>query len=111
VHFGFTENLLLSQNDDFKALWLQHIGKGGTVGSVWSEGGKESIEQFSMHLAQWKNGTVVLNGKKYYTTGSLYADWVDVRITDLNDNSACILIPRNATSLTIIDDWNGLGQV
>jgi hypothetical protein len=25
VHFGFTEDLLLSQNDDFKALWLQRI--------------------------------------------------------------------------------------
>jgi alkylation response protein AidB-like acyl-CoA dehydrogenase len=63
-----------------------------------------------MHLAQWKNGTVVLNGKKYYTTGSL-ADWVDVRITDLEGHSACILIPRDATGVTIIDDWNGFGQV
>nr|WP_166170207.1 hypothetical protein [Acinetobacter sp. SA01] len=52
VHFGFTEDLLLSQNEAFKALWLQHIDKGGTVGGVWSEGGKESIEQFSTHLAQ-----------------------------------------------------------
>ena len=63
MHFGFTEDLLLSQNEAFKALWLQYIDKGGTVGSAWSEGGKESIEQFSTHLAQLKDGTVVLNGK------------------------------------------------
>lgn len=111
MHLSFTENLLLSQNDDFKALWLQRIGKGETVGSAWSEGGKESIEQFSTHLAQLKDGTVVLNGKKYYTTGSLYADWVDLGMTDLEGHSACILIPRDATGVTIIDDWNGFGQV
>lgn len=111
MHLGFTEDLLLSQNEAFKALWLQRIGKGETVGSAWSEGGKESIEQFSTHLAQWKNGTVVLNGKKYYTFGSLYADWIGVGITALNGHSACILIPRDAAGVTIIDDWNGFGQV
>jgi hypothetical protein len=35
VHLGFTENLLLSQNEAFKALWLQRIGKGETVYSIW----------------------------------------------------------------------------
>ena len=49
-----------------------------------------------MHLAQWKDGTVVLNGKKHYTTGSLYADWVDIGMTDLEGHSASILIPHDA---------------
>ena len=53
----------------------------------------------------------MLNGKKYYTTGSLYADWVDLGMTALNGHSACILIPRDAAGVTIIDDWNGFGQV
>lgn len=49
--------------------------------------------------------------QKYYTTSSLYADWVDVRMTALNGNPACILIPHDAAGVTIIDDWNGFGQV
>lgn len=111
VHFGFTEDILLSQDSVFKNLWLERIGQGQTVGSAWSEGGKESIGQFSTHLSKTEDGRVLLNGQKYYTTGSLYAEWIDVGITDLDGNSASIIIPRNATGVEVIDDWNGFGQV
>ncbi|WOE32473.1 MULTISPECIES: acyl-CoA dehydrogenase family protein [unclassified Acinetobacter] len=111
VHFGFTEDILLSQHTEFKELWLKRIGRGETVGSAWSEGGKESIDQFSTHLSKTAEGKVLLNGTKYYTTGSLYAEWIDVGISDLEGNSASILIPRHATGVEVIDDWNGFGQV
>ncbi|MEG2359209.1 acyl-CoA dehydrogenase family protein [Acinetobacter sp.] len=111
VHFGFTEDLLLSSNEGFKALWLARIGNGETVGSAWSEGGKESIDQFSTRLSRQSDGAAVLNGKKYYTTGSLYAEWIDVGITDLDGNSASILIPRGAAGVSVLDDWNGFGQM
>jgi len=111
VHFGFTEDLLLSSNEGFKALWLARIGNGETVGSAWSEGGKESIDQFSTRLSRQSDGAAVLNGEKYYTTGSLYAEWIDVGITDLDGNSASILIPRGAAGVSVLDDWNGFGQV
>lgn len=111
VHFGFTEDVLLSQDSSFKNLWLERIGQGQTVGSAWSEGGKESIDQFSTHLSKLEDGRVVLNGKKYYTTGSLYAEWIDVGITDLAGESASIIIPRQTEGVEVIDDWNGFGQV
>ncbi|NNH76436.1 monooxygenase [Acinetobacter sp. ANC 5380] len=111
VHFGFTEDVLLSPNHKFKEVWLQRIGNGETVGSAWSEGGKESIGQFSTRLSKAADGKILLNGKKYYTTGSLYAEWIDVGISDLDGNSASILIPRNSEGVNVIDDWNGFGQV
>lgn len=111
VHFGFTEDILLLKDSAYKRLWLERIGQGQTVGSAWSEGGKESIGQFSTHLSKTEDGRVVLNGRKYYTTGSLYAEWIDVGITDLEGNSASIIIPRNAAGVEVIDDWNGFGQV
>jgi len=111
VHFGFTEDVLLSPDSEFKTTWLTRIGQGETVGSAWSEGGQEARDQFSTHLVKKDDGTVHLNGKKYYTTGSLYADWIDVGISDLQGESASILVPRNRTGVTILDDWNGFGQV
>lgn len=111
VHFGFCEDILLLADSEYKRLWLERIGQGQTIGSAWSEGGQESIGQFSTHLSKTDDGRVLLNGKKYYTTGSLYAEWIDVGISDLNGESASIIIPRHSEGVEVIDDWNGFGQV
>ena len=111
VHFGFTEDVLLSHNAEFKSVWLERLGRGETIGSAWSEGGTEAIDQFSTHIQQSADGKILLNGRKFYTTGSLYADWIDVGITDLNGESASIIIPRQSTGVEVIDDWNGFGQI
>lgn len=111
VHFGFVEDLLVSNNPSLKQTWLPRIAQGAVIGSAWSEGGKESLYQFSTHLSVNEQGQTVLNGQKFYTTGSLYADWIDVGITDLEGNSASILVPRHAKGVEVLDDWNGFGQV
>ena len=111
VHFGFVEDVLLSRDPNFQSLWLKRIAQGEIVGSAWSEGGKESIYEFKTNLSKNPQGQTVLNGQKFYTTGSLYADWIDVGISDLNGQSASILIPRHAEGVEIIDDWNGFGQI
>lgn len=111
VHFGFVEDVLLSSNQDFKKFWLKKLSEGDTIGSAWSEGGGESIEHFNTHISRNENGDIILNGQKYYTTGSFYADWIDVGITDLDGNSASIIVLKKSSGLTVIDDWNGFGQV
>ena len=110
IHFGFTEDVLLSKNTEFQQLWLKRIGAGQTIGSAWSEGGKEGREQFQTNLHKATDGTIHLTGKKYYTTGSLYADWIDVGVTDLNGESGSVLIKKNSKGVNILDDWNGFGQ-
>lgn len=111
VHFGFVEDILLHKNIAFRESWISRIVKGQTVGSAWSEGGKQSIHQFQTHLSKNNQGETILNGEKFYTTGSLYADWIDVGITDLDGNQSTIIIPRIAEGVNVIDDWNGFGQV
>lgn len=111
VHFGFTEDILLGPDSEFKKRWLTRIGQGQTIGSAWSEIGNASIEAFSTRVTQDNDGQLFLNGKKYYTTGSLYADWIDVGITDLEGNSASILLAQGTEGIDVIDDWNGFGQV
>lgn len=110
VHFGFSEELLLSKNEAFKEKWLQRLAVGETVGSGWSEGGKEPQDHFATHIYHDEKGQLRIAGKKYYTTGSLFADWIDVGIRDLNGDSASILVDRHAEGVTVLDDWNGFGQ-
>ncbi len=40
VHFGFTEDVLVSKDKAFQQRWISRIANGETVGSAWSEGGK-----------------------------------------------------------------------
>lgn len=110
VHFGFSEDLLLLPESHFKQKWLTRLSQGETVGSGWSEGGKEAQGQFQTHIYKNEDGHLKLTGQKYYTTGSLYADWIDVGITDLNGESASILVHRHAEGVEVLDDWNGFGQ-
>ncbi|MDH2497528.1 acyl-CoA dehydrogenase family protein [Acinetobacter baumannii] len=110
VHFGFTEDVLVSKDKAFQQRWLNRIANGETVGSAWSEGGKESIDQFETHLYRDSEGKIRVKGKKYYTTGSLYADWVDVGVTDLKRESGSVVVRREDEGVEIVDDWNGFGQ-
>ncbi|ESK37242.1 hypothetical protein P256_02297 [Acinetobacter nectaris CIP 110549] len=110
VHFGFSEELLLSKNTAFKNKWLTRLAKGETVGSGWSEGGKEAQDKFQTHIYKDEKGQLKITGQKYYTTGSLYADWIDVGITDLHGHSASILVNRHNNGVSVVDDWNGFGQ-
>lgn len=63
VHFGFTEDVLVSKDKAFQQRWLSRIANGETVGSAWSEGGKESIDQFETHLYRDSDGKIRVKGK------------------------------------------------
>ena len=54
--------------------------------------------------------TTCLNGTKYYSTGTLYSDYVLVRTADSAGVNAAALIPVNREGIELIDDWDGLGQ-
>ncbi|MBF7688855.1 acyl-CoA dehydrogenase family protein [Acinetobacter rathckeae] len=110
VHFGFSEELLLSKDTTFQKKWLHRLANNEVVGSGWSEGGSESQQQFQTHIYKDERGRLKVSGKKYYTTGSLFADWVDVGVTDLQGKSASVLVSRHHEGVSIVDDWNGFGQ-
>ena len=51
-----------------------------------------------------------LNGRKFYSTGVLFAHWVAVVANDDNNVSTIAFVPRETNGITIIDDWSGFGQ-
>lgn len=52
----------------------------------------------------------VLNGRKFYSTGVMYADVIMVAATDEAGANVSALIPRRRAGIEIIDDWTGMGQ-
>jgi alkylation response protein AidB-like acyl-CoA dehydrogenase len=53
---------------------------------------------------------VVINGRKGYCTGSLYAHWLGVLALNADDKAHLAFVPRRTPGLTVVDDWSSIGQ-
>ncbi len=51
-----------------------------------------------------------LDGVKFYSTGSLFADLLYITALDDDDSVVSVIFPRGRAGATIVDDWNGFGQ-
>ncbi|MBB3609415.1 monooxygenase [Rhizobium sp. BK602] len=108
-HFGFTEDVLNSTVAAWRDEWLRRIAARDLIGSGFSEVGDAKVGTFSTKLT--RNGDHwLLNGAKYYTTGSLFADWINLGGNDENGEPIGALVPRQAPGVEVVDDWDGFGQ-
>lgn len=108
-HLGFTEDVLNSPPSAWRATWLEKLGKRELIGSGFSETGEGKIGTYSTRLSL-RDGRYILNGEKFYTTGSLYADWINLGAGDDNGDPIGALVPTKAKGVEILDDWDGFGQ-
>ncbi|MEH3148360.1 MAG: acyl-CoA dehydrogenase family protein [Methylobacterium frigidaeris] len=109
AHVGFTEDVLNSRYPDWRAQWLPRIAARQTVGSGVSETGAARVGSFDTVLRP-RGGGFVLNGTKFYTTGSLFADWIHLAAVDEAGNPVGAAVPRLAPGVEVLDDWDGFGQ-
>jgi len=109
AHFGFTEDVLNSSDPARRALWLGRIGEKTLFGNGHTEVGESKLQAFSTTVSV-KNGGAVLNGRKYYTTGTLFADWINVVAQHENGEQVGVVVSRHAKGVEVVDDWDGFGQ-
>ncbi len=55
-------------------------------------------------------GEAVVDGHKFYCTGSLAADWIAVLGRDEADREHVGYVRVGTPGLTVVDDWTGMGQ-
>ncbi|MFE4176491.1 acyl-CoA dehydrogenase family protein [Streptomyces sp. NPDC056909] len=55
-------------------------------------------------------GSYLLSGEKHYSTGALFADWIPVLARAEDEALHVAYVPRDAPGVTVIDDWDGMGQ-
>ncbi|WP_316163826.1 acyl-CoA dehydrogenase family protein [Bradyrhizobium sp. SZCCHNRI20481] len=109
AHFGFTEDVLNSRNSQRRALWLGRLAEKTFFGNGHTEIGDASLSAFSTVVSK-KDGRDVLNGRKYYTTGTLFADWINVAAQLENGDPVGVVVSRHGGGVEVLDDWNGFGQ-
>ncbi|WP_067885485.1 acyl-CoA dehydrogenase family protein [Nocardia vaccinii] len=108
VHFSFVEDQLLAQPSAAGQEWLRAVANGTLVGNAITEPGVGAVDRYRTTLtpdgAGWR-----LNGVKYYSTGSLYADHILVA-ADKDGERVSVLVDADAEGVRQHDDWEGFGQ-
>ncbi|MDQ0034848.1 alkylation response protein AidB-like acyl-CoA dehydrogenase [Variovorax boronicumulans] len=109
-HFAFVEDRLNAPPGAARDVWLRRFVKGELVGNAWSEVGAVAIGDVGTRISQ-KDGRWVANGRKFYSTGSIFADWIDLyaRRAD-NDADVTAAVSTHQPGVVQHDDWDGFGQ-
>lgn len=108
-HFAFVETIAL-QPKEFQERWFPRVLAAEIFGNAATERGGNALGSTNTKLIQQGEGWV-LRGEKYYTTGSIFADWVVVMATtDGVEGRQYAIVDRNAQGVEILDDWDGFGQ-
>lgn len=103
------EALRLNGTEEQKRHFFRLVLEGKHFGNAFCEVGTKTPVDFKTRVRRQNDG-YILNGKKFYSTGALFADIVPVVALDDEDNVTIVFVDRNAEGLTVIDDWSGIGQ-
>ena len=108
AHFWFVEERLRS--DDRR--WLDKVAAGKTFGNAFSEKGTLAVGSlvFNTRLLPAADGGFRLDGEKYYSTGTLFSDFLTTTATTDHDSVATLVVPADRAGVKLVDDWDGFGQ-
>ena len=110
-HFSVVERLVRQPRTDQHREWQKAVADGAIIGLAATELETPKVGDVRPNTTLTPDGDdYLLNGTKYYSTGTLYSDYVLVRTADSAGVNAAALIPVNREGIELIDDWDGLGQ-
>ncbi|MFE2601347.1 SfnB family sulfur acquisition oxidoreductase [Streptomyces sp. NPDC059396] len=124
-HFVYINVLRRQGTPEQREFFFGEVLAGRRFGNAQSEAGTKHVQDIRTRLtpvpAAGENGSdgdgvapgpgsYLLNGQKHYSTGALFADWIPVLARAEDDALHVAYIPRDAPGVTVLDDWDGMGQ-
>lgn len=108
-HFGILNSLLGSASEAQKQTLFASVLGGARIGNGGPERGTKNTLDIRTRLTA-DGDQFLLNGRKFYSTGALFAHWVAVKAINDDGKQVLVFVPRGTPGLHIIDDWSGFGQ-
>ncbi|KQR46122.1 acyl-CoA dehydrogenase family protein [Frigoribacterium sp. CFBP 8754] len=109
-HFALVEDRLVARSGP-REVWLERFGRGEIAGNSWTEVGTVQVGDVTTKVSPDPDGGFRITGQKYYSTGSIFADWIDTYAerTDTGDRVIAI-VDAHQDGVAHTDDWDGFGQ-
>lgn len=108
-HFYILEALRLDGSEGQKAFFYERVLAGDKFGNALSESGTKTVGQYNTRITS-DGEDYRINGRKFYSTGVLFADWVVIFANDPDDRLTMSFVPKGSEGIEIVDDWDGFGQ-
>jgi len=108
-HFALVERQILAPPSENRDRVLSWIAEGAIYGNASHERSSASVGSLNTRISA-DGEDFLLTGTKYYSTGTLFADWVSVSAIDEDGEFVGVAVDTTAEGVTRIDDWNGFGQ-
>lgn len=108
-HLAFVEDRLNAPVSETNDTWIKRFLAGAFVGGGWTEANNITLANLVTTVTA-ENDHWVVTGAKYYATGSLYADWLDVLGRSEDGELLTALVRADDPGVSLVDDWRGFGQ-
>jgi SfnB family sulfur acquisition oxidoreductase len=108
-HFCVVDAIRLDGTEDQKKFYFEQVLNGKRFGNAFSEAGTKNVMDFQTRITP-DGDAFRVNGKKFYSTGALFAHFIPTAALDEEKHGLLVLIPRDTPGLSVVDDWDGFGQ-
>lgn len=108
-HIAFVEDRLNAPASADRDAWLRRFAAGELVGNAVTEVGSVKLGDTTTRLRTADEGFTI-TGRKYYTTGSIFAEWIDTSALDPDGVEVAALVSTRSDAVQVSDDWTGFGQ-
>ena len=108
-HLAFVEDRLNAPRSASNDTGSSDSSSGAFVGGGWTEANNVTLANIVSTVTR-RDDHWVVTGAKYYATGSLYADWLDVLGRDDDGALRTALVRADDPGVELVDDWRGFGQ-
>lgn len=112
AHYGFGEVVRFLPDERARRRWFELFTGGSIIGNAVTERGPVQAGDFvGLATTFTPDGDGhVIDGVKYYSTGTRYADHVWVWGATPDPLPISAVVPVDRPGITITDDWDGFGQ-
>jgi alkylation response protein AidB-like acyl-CoA dehydrogenase len=109
-HFNFCESLILAPSSTKARTYLSKVLDGKLFGGAAAELGTARPGDIENTKLVRQGESYRLNGRKYYATGTAFADYASFGALDETGKLVSALVPADRAGVNILDDWDGMGQ-
>jgi len=108
-HFATVEHLRLIANPEQQVRYLGAFAHHKLSSGAIAE--RSGTFRGEIHTRLERRGEqLILNGSKFYSTGCLFADLLKIQAVDEHGQALYVMLPANTPGVTLLNDWDGMGQ-